>query len=143
LNREIWISEFSYDRDLDAVLDLWEHSGDGIQLRASDRPEEIKKKLERDPDLFLVAMSGGELIGVVMGAFDGRRGHIYHLAVSDQFRRRGIASKLMDEVERRLKEKGCLRTNLLVTPDNNSAIDFYQNLGYEMMSVLPFGKNLT
>lgn len=143
MNPNISITEFSCDRDLEAVLNLWQNAGDGIQLRESDRPEEIMKKLERDPDLFLVARSGEELIGAVMGAYDGRRGHIYHLALIEHFRRKGIARMLMDEVERRLRDKGCLRITLLVTPENKSAIDFYQSLGYEIMKALPYGKNLS
>ena len=37
------------------MLDLWSTAGPGIQLGRSDEPEEIRKKLARDPDLFLVA----------------------------------------------------------------------------------------
>lgn len=136
------ITEFSFPRDLPAVIDLWQHAGDGIQLRESDQPEEIKKKIERDPDLFLVARSADRVDGAVMGAFDGRRGTIYHLAVTGKFRKNGIARALLNEVESRLKSKGCLKINLLVLPDNISAINFYQHLGYEAMKPLPFGKNL-
>ena len=55
------------------------------------------------------------MVGTVIGGFDGRRGLIYHLAVEPGFRKRGIGSLLMEEVERRLKGKGCLRCYLMVT----------------------------
>ncbi len=61
----------------------------------------------------------GKLIGTVIGGFDGRRGLIYHLAVEAAFRQQGIGSLLMDEVERRLKAKGCLKCYLMVTVDND------------------------
>ena len=48
----------------------------------SDTLAEITKKVQRDPDLFLVAEADGRLIGSVIGGFDGRRGMIYHLAVA-------------------------------------------------------------
>jgi predicted N-acetyltransferase YhbS len=44
------------------------------------------KSLQRDPDLFLVAEMDGEIIGSVMGEYDGRRGLVYHLAVAHEFR---------------------------------------------------------
>ena len=58
----------------------------------SDTLAEIAKKLERDPDLFLVAESAGRIIGSVICGFDGRRGIIYHLAVASTFRGQGTAS---------------------------------------------------
>jgi ribosomal protein S18 acetylase RimI-like enzyme len=136
------IRAFCFEDDFDDVINLWRGSGDGIQLRESDRPEEIRKKLERDPDLFLVAINGDTLIGAVMGAFDGRRGYIYHLAVADHHRQEGVAKMLMAEVERCLRAKGCIKINLLVTPENKSAMSFYQGIGYERMNVVPFGKIL-
>ncbi len=136
------IRTFCFEKDFNDVINLWRGSGDGIQLRESDRPEEIRKKLERDPDLFLVAIDGETLIGAVMGAFDGRRGYVYHLAVVDHHRRKGVAKMLMAEVEHCLKAKGCLKINLLVMPENKSAMSFYLGIGYDRMKVIPFGKNL-
>ena len=95
-------------------------------MRRSDEPEEIQKKLQRDPDLFLVAESRGRLVGTIIGGFDGRRGLIYHLAVDAAFRQHGIGSLLMDEVERRLKAKGCLKCYLMVAVDNDDAMRFYE-----------------
>ena len=105
----------------------WQHAGSGIHLRRSDEPDEIKKKLQRDPDLFLVAEVNGRMVGSVLGGFDGRRGMVYHLAVDHNYRQLGIGTDLMDELERRLRDKGCIRYYLLVTWDNEQAIHFYEN----------------
>jgi ribosomal protein S18 acetylase RimI-like enzyme len=112
-------------------------------LRRSDDPDEIQKKLRRDPDLFLVAEVGDKMVGTVVGGFDGRRGMIYHLAVSEHYRRKGIGALLMDELEHRLKIKGCIRCYLLVTVDNKSAMDFYEKRGWSQMDyVYTYGKDL-
>ena len=136
------IRTFRFPEDYQAVYDLWSRAGPGIQLRKSDEPEEIAKKLQRDPDLFLVAEAEGRIIGAVMGGFDGRRGLIYHLAVDPAYRRQGIGSALMAELERRLVAKGCLRAYLLVTEDNQETIAFYRRLGWEVMPVVTMGKTL-
>jgi hypothetical protein len=38
----------------------------------------IERKTSRDPDLFLVAVADGRVIGTVMGGYDGHRGWVYH-----------------------------------------------------------------
>jgi SET domain-containing protein len=48
----------------------------------------------------------------------------------------------MDEVERCLKEKGCLRSYLMVTSDNPSALDFYSRRGWETMDLHIMAKDL-
>ncbi len=137
------LREFRYPEDYPAARRLWESAGPGIQLRRSDEPAEIEKKLSRDPDLFLVAEVDGKLVGTVIGGFDGRRGMIYHLAVDVSVRERGIGEMLMNEVERRLKEKGCVRSYLLVTTGNEQAMRFYEKRGWSRMdTVYVYGKDL-
>jgi len=132
----VQVREFRYPEDYPAARLLWENAGSGIHLRRSDEPEEIQKKLRRDPDLFLVAETNGKLIGTVIGGFDGRRGLIYHLAVEAGFRQHGIGSLLMNEVERRLEAKGCLKCYLMVTVDNENAMRFYEARKWERMDTI-------
>ena len=107
----------------------------------SDTPDEIQKKLNRDPDLFLVAEQNEEIVGSVIGGYDGRRGMIYHLAVHENVRETGIGAMLLNEVEKRLQAKGCVKCYLLVFADNERAIQFYENRGWrEMKEDLVFGK---
>jgi ribosomal protein S18 acetylase RimI-like enzyme len=108
----------------------------------SDTPEEITRKLKRDPDLFLVAENEAQVVGAVLGGFDGRRGMVYHLAVTPEARGRGLGTALMAELEARLKAKGCRKYYLLVTHDNTDVTDFYQRLGWSVMPVNIMGKEI-
>jgi ribosomal protein S18 acetylase RimI-like enzyme len=143
VSSSIQIREFQFPADYEQVYKLWESIAKGVRVGRSDTLDEIKKKLARDPDLFLVAESDGRIIGSVIGGFDGRRGLIYHLAVSSPFRGKGIGSCLMDEVELRLQAKGCLKCYLLVTDDNLEVADYYQRRGWQPMDAVHlYGKEL-
>ncbi|MFH1183484.1 MAG: GNAT family N-acetyltransferase [Chloroflexota bacterium] len=139
---QLQMREFKYPEDYPGVLRLWESAGVGVRVGPSDTPAEIQKKLQRDPDLFLVAESESQIIGTVIGGFDGRRGLVYHLAVAVPFRRRGVASQLMAEVEQRLRHKGCIRCYLLVRPDNLEAIEYYETVGWNLLDDHIFAKDL-
>lgn len=111
--------------DFDAVTTVWEAAGRDVLTRT-----ELEVKLTRDPELFLVASAEGEIAGVVLGTYDGRRGWILRLAVHPGHRRKGIASQLVKELEDRFERIGCPRVNLLVMPDNKAGLRFWQALGY-------------
>ena len=143
LQSSVQIRALRFPEDYKQVFELWQAIGKGVHVGRSDTLTEIGKKLERDPDLFLVAESAGNIIGSVIGGFDGRRGLIYHLAVAASFRGQGVGSRLMDEVESRLRAKGCLKCYLLVTVDNSEVEDYYLQRGWQQMDqVRIFGKEL-
>jgi len=129
---DLILREFQLSTDYTQVVTLWQNAGPGIHVRRSDSNEEITKKLHRDPDLCLVAELGGLIIGTV----------IYHLAVDVSSRNKGIGTALMAELESRMKQKGCIRTYLLVTRDNLDAIRFYESQKWEQMDLLIYGKDL-
>ena len=134
------IREFS-PKDFGAVSRLWRRSE--MQIRPGDSKEELRRKLERDPDLFLVAEEESKIVGVVIGGWDGRRGWIYRLAVDPRFRRRRIARKMLLEVERRMRKKGVPRVHALVFNWNAPSLNLFESSGYEKQSnLVVVGKSL-
>jgi GNAT superfamily N-acetyltransferase len=77
-----------------------------------------------------------------MGGYDGRRGLVYHLAVSQQHRGLGIGTALMNALEERLVQLGCLKCYLLVVDGNDEAARYYKHRGWQAMNVTIFGKEL-
>ena len=135
------IREFCFPDDYARTVKLWESIEAGMHVGRSDTPDEIQKKLKRDPDLFLVAELNEEIVGTVIGGYDGRRGMIYHLAVHESVRNKGVGALLLKEVEDRLQAKGCLKCFLLTFADNRTAIEFYKNRGWrEQKEDLVFSK---
>jgi len=116
--------------DFDGVWQLWHICRLSVGTR--ERREEIERKLERDPDLFLVAEVNQAIMGTVMGAWDGRNGWVYNHAVDPRVRRTGVGSRLIKELERRLKEKGARQINLVVGRSNLEAQVVYQETGFDV-----------
>ncbi|MBP8276054.1 MAG: GNAT family acetyltransferase [Propionivibrio sp.] len=114
--------------DYEEVIALWDKAG--LLASRSDERNEIEKKLERDPDLFLVGIDAEAIVAAVMGGYDGRRGWVYHLAVDPTLHASGLGTQLLEELESRLRAKGCIKINLLVERENAGVRDFYARRGY-------------
>ena len=108
----------------------------------NDPKTSLDKKLRTDPDLLLVAVKEGKVIGSVMGGYDEHRGWIYSLAVHPSLRRQGIASALMHEIEEKLIKRGCLKVNLQVLASNAAVVALYKELGYNVEERISMGKKL-
>lgn len=128
------------DQDYDAAVRLWHAAG--LTVKPSDTLPELRKLIDRNPGLFLVAEEDGSVVGTVIGAWDGRRAWIYHLAVLPDRQGGGTGRMLMDELERRLRAVGATRLNLLVERGNAGVADFYRKLGYAPYELLFMTKQL-
>jgi ribosomal protein S18 acetylase RimI-like enzyme len=131
-------SDASYRRK---VIALWEEVF-GYEA-AHNRPAlVIDKKLAVNDGLFFVALSGEEVVGTVMAGYDGHRGWIYSVAVSQAHRRRGVGSQLIRVAERALASKGCVKVNLQIMEGNESVTAFYASLGFSVEKRVSMGKRL-
>ena len=129
------------EEDREAVVVLWTEVF-GYDAPHNEPSVSIEKKVSRDPNLFLVAVAEGKVIGTVMGGYDGHRGWIYSLAVNRPWLRRGVGTALMEEIEARLKTLGCLKVNLQVMVSNSDVVDFYHKQGYLVEERISMGKRL-
>ncbi|HLX35879.1 MAG TPA: GNAT family N-acetyltransferase [Candidatus Limnocylindrales bacterium] len=125
--------------DADALRAIWKTAG----FRATgDDDRSLAAFVERNPGLFVVATADDVVIGSALGAWDGRRGWIYHVAVVDAFRRRGIATRLVKRVEQRLRVMGAPRINAIVRDANDPAKGFWSRLGYEAGESRLYGRDV-
>jgi ribosomal protein S18 acetylase RimI-like enzyme len=110
--------------DYPAVKDIWDKV---FTLRPTDDESHIKLKLERDPDLFLVAEEDGKVVGVVFASYDGRQAIIHRLAVYPEYQKRGIGSELMTRLMARLEHMGEIR--IMVHASEEYVIGFFKRFG--------------
>lgn len=139
---DVIIRIYEHPTDYDMVRFIWQHVGNGIHITQSDTMDEIKIYCERSPGLFYLAVFNKQVIGTIMGGYDGRRGLIYHLAVLPEYQHQGIGARLLEQVEKTLKELGCRKVYLFITPDTLDLVDYYIKQGYEKMTALPMTKYL-
>jgi len=125
----------------DEVIQLWRNAGIGVG--SSDSKEELEKMLNRNPDLFLIGRIKDQIIVVVIGGFDGRRGYVHHLAVDPAYQKKGYGRKIMNTLNEIFRQKGIHKIHLFIERRNKEVVDFYRNLGWEiredltMMSFVP------
>ncbi|MBT4073243.1 MAG: GNAT family N-acetyltransferase [Chloroflexi bacterium] len=124
--------------DIPALLQLWIDS-DAV-AGPTDDADAINIRLQRDNELFVVAVDGERIVGSLMG---GWRGSMARLAVHPDYRRRGNAKRMVAEVEARLKYLGCIRTSSLMFIHEPGAPELWAVAGYEPESgICPYYKDL-
>ena len=96
----------------------------------------------RNPGLLLVAVEGKTVVATALGAWDGRRGWIYHVATAASHRRRGIARDLVRQIEERLRDLGAPKVNVIIRDDNADGTAFWEALGYAPAPARQFGREL-
>ena len=117
-------------KDYSQVYDLWINTK-GMGLNDLDDSEEgIEKFLKRNPNTCFVALEDDRIIGVIMAGHDGRRGYIYHTAVSENYRHKGIAASLVENVISALKEEGINKCALVVFCRNTDGNAFWESMGF-------------
>ena len=94
-----------------------------------------KEQLElwvKGDDILLVAEAEGKIVGFVLTAHHKPTGKVTleNQLVLPEFRGKGVARALMDEMERRLKEKGATYIHFLVK-DTNTYFNHYKKIGYD------------
>ena len=125
--------------DGDALRALWKEAG----FRSlGDDDKSLARLARRNPGLVLVATESGKVVGSALGAWDGRRGWIYHVATAKSHRRAGVARRLVEQVERGLRDVGAPKVNVIVRTESDDGRELWKELGYEAAESRLYGKEI-
>ena len=126
-------------KDYSEVINLWKNTA-GVGLSGNDDSKKsIKIFLEKNPNIcFIAELKNGEIIGTIMAGNDGRRGHIYHLMVKDEYRKNGIGKKLLEKAENGLKKEGIRKIFLVAFKNNKTGNKFWENNEYKLRKDLNY-----
>ena len=133
--------EFSIS-DYDAAVQIWQRV-EGIEIAEADDRKGVAEFLARNPRLSRVAIDGSAVVGAALCGHDGRRGHIYHLAVDPAYQGRGLGKRLLDECLDGLRRAGMQRVIIIVAGDNPRGAEFWERRGWEKIpGAVPMGIDL-
>lgn len=125
-------------KDYAEVYALW-NSCDGIGLNPIDDSESgIARFLLHNPNTCFVATIDGKIVGVILAGQDGRRGYIYHLAVAQQYRGKGIGKELVCNAVCALERLGIQKTALVVYSNNEEGNQFWEKVGFTVRGDLTY-----
>lgn len=118
--------------DFPATYKLWQHAGLKLRARKKEKKEAIAM-IKRNKSACFVAEDKGEIVGSVFGAFNGRRGWIYHLVTHPKYQKKGYGSMLLRRAEEALRRLGATKILLGVWLSDKKVLNFYQKRGYNIM----------
>lgn len=120
-----------------SAINLWANTR-GIDLTIGDSEDEIKKYLIRNTGFSFIGLDSekNQLIGSILCGHDGRRGFIYHLAVSEKYRNKQIAQELIARSLEKLYKIGIKRCMVMVKETNYKAQLFWSKNGWSQRNDL-------
>ncbi|MFT8837515.1 GNAT family N-acetyltransferase [Liquorilactobacillus satsumensis] len=118
-------------QDYQQAYALWE-SVPGMHLSSLDNSfAGIARVIAANPTLCLVAVAQGEVVATALGATDGRKGYLYHVAVAKKQRGQGLAKTLVHTITARLKHRKINKLVLFVVTDNQAGQEFWVHQGFK------------
>ena len=116
--------------DYEKVYALWMSCKNMGFNVIDDSKEGIARFLERNPNTSFVAMENDELLGIILGGHDGRRVYIYHMSVTENHRKKGIGSSLVEKCLESFKNEKISKVALLVFKYNENGNAFWEKQGF-------------
>ncbi|WP_246098486.1 GNAT family N-acetyltransferase [Saccharibacillus brassicae] len=127
--------------DYSKVFALWSHT-EGMGLSDSDSEASISKFLKRNEGHSFVCTDGEEMIGTILCGHDGRRGFLYHVAVSTEHRKNGIGKRLVESALDSLTKSGIIKCHLMVFANNKAGNQYWNDTGWiKRDDILIFSKD--
>jgi len=102
-----WLIRDYHDDDLEAVVRLWESTSVLGQASVFSVAECIGALRAHEPSV--VAVVGGDVVGVALATISGDRAWVSRIAVHPEHRRQGVSAGLLSALERRVLDAGVRR----------------------------------
>jgi GNAT superfamily N-acetyltransferase len=117
--------------DYDRLVGLWSAAGLPFKPAGRDSREAFARQLAGGTHFPIgIETEDGQLIGAALATHDGRKGWINRLAVHPDWRRRGIAKRLITAAEDCLHEQGIDVIAALIEPENSPSLELFLSAGY-------------
>jgi GNAT superfamily N-acetyltransferase len=121
------VRDFHAD-DLDAVVRLWDNQAASSEAPAFSLSDLIAAVRSHEPAV--VAVVGEELVGAAVAAVSGDRAWVMRISLAPAWRRLGIGSAMLRELERRLVATGVHRIQCLLAGESDIGALALEHAGY-------------
>jgi ribosomal protein S18 acetylase RimI-like enzyme len=120
--------------DFSELYKLWQKAG--LQVyNQKDEKVRFESMVATNPDLnFVLLNENDEIVGSILGAFDGRSASIHRLAIMPELQHQGYGRQLVKKIEEALKVRGVKKLVAQVHVTNTQVVPFYEKLGFAEMS---------
>ena len=125
-----WSIRCAREDDYEPIKSMWTITGLQARIRGRESRKAFLHQLKQFPDLYLVAVDGERIIGMVFGSHDHRKGWINRLAVLPEYRRRGVAAALVTTCDEAIRVQGIEIVAALVETPNTESARLFEKLGY-------------
>ena len=138
---DILPADLENPRHCDAILDLLRHyamdpMGGGEPLSDYAQKNLIAELRKRSDVFVLLAFEGGQAVGLI-NCFEGFSTfqarplmNIHDVVVHEEFRGRGLAALMLEQVEKLARGRHCCKLTLEVLQGNRSARSAYRKAGF-------------
>jgi transitional endoplasmic reticulum ATPase len=127
-----WRIRDFHDDDLDAAVRLWDDPAAGTTAPVFGVSDLISAVRAGSPAV--VAVSGKELVGTVVATLSGDRALLLRISLAPGWRRQGIGSAMLTELERRLVAIGIKRVSCLLSDETEMGAAALEHSGYTARS---------
>ena len=112
------------------LIELWRKAGLSSRPTGRDSYKSIKAEMVTNPEGFIGLFDKELLIGFILATYDGRKGWINRLAIDPDYRRQGLALRMINEAERVLKQRGARIIACLIEDWNTSSLAVFEKAGF-------------
>jgi transitional endoplasmic reticulum ATPase len=123
-----WRIRDFHEDDLDAAVRLWDDPAAGSAAPVFGVSDLIAAVRAGAPAV--VAAVGDEVVGTVAATVSGARALVLRISLAPGWRRRGIGSAMLTELERRLVAAGAHRVSCLLAGEGEMGAAALQHCGY-------------
>ena len=108
----------------------------------------VAEHLEKSAEIVCIAEQEEVLIGFVCGrieshlSFGSPIGTITEIFVREQYRQKGVATKLFEQIEQEFLQRNVNRFRVFTTSDNEKAVNFYKHQAYHQIHTVMFRKDV-
>jgi ribosomal protein S18 acetylase RimI-like enzyme len=127
--------------DYDSLIALWKEGNIPCRPQGRDSKKNIRLQLQQPTSFYFVAEDKGKIVGAILGTHDGRKGWINRLIITSSYRQKGIAKRLIEEVELCLETIGINIVACLIEDWNVASMQVFKQFGYtKHTDILYFSK---